>query len=71
MARASRTMMILLATVTALGAGLPATATSTAAQAEPKMGQVPAATAFPGGLAGVSATSSTDAWAVGASSRTR
>ena len=64
MARA-RGKTILLTAVAALGVGLSAAATGTAAQAAATRGRASAATVFPGGLADVSAASSTDAWAVG------
>jgi hypothetical protein len=48
-----------------LGAGLPAVAASTAAQAARTAGHTSAVPVFMGTLGGVSATSATDAWAVG------
>jgi hypothetical protein len=60
--RASRNATLLVA-VAALGAGLPAGAASTAAQAAHT--RAPADTVFPGSLDGVSADSATDAWAAG------
>jgi hypothetical protein len=48
-----------------LAASLPVAATSTAAQAARTGGRAPAVPVFSGSLSGVSATSRTDAWAVG------
>jgi hypothetical protein len=57
---------ILLTVVAVLGASLPAAAAGTAAQAAGTIGRASADTVFPGALHDVSATSPTDAWAVGA-----
>jgi hypothetical protein len=67
MARASRPVPVLVA-VAALGAGVLVTAGGPAAQAAPAAGQaspVLSPAPIPGSLAGVSADSATDAWAVG------
>src|ERR1051326_860019 len=60
-------MMTLFAVVIALGVGLPTAVTSVTAQAA-RVDQAATAMAFPGQLAGVSATSSTEAWAAGSQS---
>jgi hypothetical protein len=57
---------ILLTVAVTLGAALPAAGASTAAQAARTAGHGPAVPVFPGALGGVSASSPTDAWAVGA-----
>jgi hypothetical protein len=64
MSRASwKTILLTLAAL--LAASLPVAATSAAAQAARMVGRAPADTVFSGDLGGVSATSRTDAWAVG------
>jgi hypothetical protein len=65
MTRVSR-KRILLTLIAVLSASLPAAAAaSTAAQAAPTTGRPSAIPVFSGALGGVSATSPTDAWAVG------
>lgn len=64
MALASKNAILFIA-VAILGISLPAAAASTAAQGAHAMRQAPAITVFSGALRGVSATSSTDVWAVG------
>src|SRR5437763_11618725 len=59
---------ILLTAAVTLGACLPAAGASTAAQAARTAGRGSAVPVFPGALGGVSASSRTDAWAVGAQS---
>ncbi len=64
MSRASwKTILLTMAAL--LAASLPVAAASTAAQAARTVGRAPADTVFSGELGGVSATSPTDAWAVG------